>query len=454
MNACLLPPLTANASLGELLLYDAQVHPQMIGRTVASQFDQRPALPGVIVVEDSKVLGVISRRNFHHHLSHPYGQEIHLQRAVSIFLEIHPKSTLVLQLPESTRIENAVQQGLQRLGEQVFEPIVVTFESQLLPKFRYHFLLDFQVLLLAQSKILSALNTEARAQQKQLEREQQKVRNYMALLQQQQSHIYHRNQLLEAQKQEMVKQSQNIEHLNRRFFHMGQLLAVEGKKAFQATFAGVNAICQNTNQVVDTGALLNTELEAIHATSQLIQQVSRQVRHLSVQAGILAHQSGIELNGFSHIATEISQLTVQTADAGRRLDLLANRFEERLAALMQSAQGGTVVARSLITEIEQAGIALNELEKLVQHNGDIHLPPAVPVSDVISLESARQMLKLLKKLSSAEETLSDLFQLVDQRREPEEVQGRSQTCQHYQISARPVCTLMQPDRVCKGNPST
>jgi methyl-accepting chemotaxis protein len=405
-----LSSLHPNSGIGELTLSDFRIGPNTLGKVVSEQFEQRPNLSGVLVMQTENVWGVISRRRFYERLSQPYSLEIFMRRPIQVFLELHQQEKTPLHLPYSETIASAVRQGLSRDSRDVFEPIVVVFEDPEVEGLQSYFLLDFETLLLAQSHILTLVNQESQQQRRNIEQEKQKVNEYANLLETQQSIIQQRNRALEQQQRQLMNQSQQIESLNRRFMQIGKVLSLEGKKAFQATFAGVNAICQNTNQVVEIGQLLGGELKTIHKTSQLIEQVSRQVRHLSVQASIVANRDSSELSGFSHIASEIAKLVSRTFEAGRQMNLIADRFEDRIEHLTESAQVGTSVARSLVLEIEQAAIALNELDSLVQHQDNVKKGQLQAVGGIPD-----EATTLLHKLETAEKTLANIREMINPR---------------------------------------
>ncbi len=440
-NHNVLPIITPQTTLGDLPLHDFQVSPQTTGQVIAQQFEQRSNLPGVIVADDLKMLGVISRRRFHERMSMPYAQEIFLKRPIQILLnmEVSKYQTQVLELSDSEEINSAVQAALSRPHEDAYEPIIVVFQDQSLPEFRVHFLLDLQTLLLAQSQMLTAVNqkmqrqqAELEQQQKRVEEERRKVSEYTQLLEKHQSVIQERNLLLETQQIELLEQAREIAQFNKRFMRIGRLLSSEGRKAFQATFSGVNAICHNTNQVVEVGQLLSGELHTVHDTSQLISKVSQQVRHLSVQAAIVANQIGREMAGFSHITAEIGKLVSQTLEAGRQIDRVASRFQVRIQELTESADAGTTVAQSLLGKIQQAQEALAELERLVQPRQDL-LSQRIPLglshlqaqngegdeATNLLLPSEEQVTEaaqaLVQKISMAEATVADLEDLLHRR---------------------------------------
>jgi hypothetical protein len=412
---------TSRPTLGDLPLHDFQVNLHTSGLVVAQQFEQRPDLPGVVIMSDTKLVGVISRRRFHEQMSKPT-QQLLLEKPIQGMLEIelkrHRGRSLVLL--DTEPIDLSARTALNRPATDAYEPIVVMFQDQSLPTMQAYFLLDVYTLLQAQAQILMAMNQEMRHQQAALEEQQrqvqvgqQKVADYTRLLEAHQQVIQERNLLLETQQMEILEQARDIAQFNRRFLRIGQLLSAEGQQIFQSTFAGVNAICHNTTQIVGIGRSLSEDLTIIQETSQLIAKVSQQVRHLSVQAAIVANHVGVEMAGFSHITAEIGKLVNQTLDAGRQMDRLASRFRNRVQALTESAESGTTVAQGLLKKIEQAQMALAELEMLVQGPMDPTATAEAGHPRSPNVQEAAQA--LIQKIATAEATIADLEQLLHRR---------------------------------------
>ncbi|MGK7890749.1 MAG: hypothetical protein AB4042_15565 [Leptolyngbyaceae cyanobacterium] len=409
----LVPNLTSQSTLEELWLSEYQVDPDTLGDVIVSQFEQQPELPGVLILDPAgDLMGMVSRHQLYHELSQPFALELFLKRPIQTFLEVNPRCSEPLILNYDERIDVAVRLSLERPPDEMLEPIVVEFQHPQLPDMHSHFLLDCHTLLVAHSQILDVVNNQMQQQAALLEQERRKVQTYANQLESQQTEIQERNLLLEQQKQQLLDQSEEIQVLNQRFLYVGKVLSREGKKAFQATFAGVNAICQNTDQIASIGKMLEVELETIDAASSLIEKVSRQVRQLSIQAAIAINkQKGYEVSGFGYIVKEIGHLINQTREAGRQMRALADRFRERVDVFTHSAQSGTSVARSLMGEIEQAAIALSALERLVQDN-EASLS-GIP-DDRSLVVRAKEMEQLRQKLERAEGALANLRQTMVQ----------------------------------------
>ncbi|MDJ1182523.1 hypothetical protein [Roseofilum casamattae] len=377
--------LNVESCLLDLNLQDFQVSPTTLTQVVLNQFDQRPDLAGVIIANPQRFVGTISRRLFYEHLSESLSLEKLLKNPIQYFFNEMRIKGKPLQLSYLEKIGTAVSLALARDRQMVYEPIVVTFAEAAVPGICAYFLLDFQTLILAQSKILSDLNLDIEQKQMEsqqntlkLERQNQKVEAYARLLEDQLATIHERNQLLEFQQKELVRKNEEVAEFNHRFIEIGRILSQSGKRAFRATFSGVNVICSQTDKIVETGDLLEEELKTIDDTSKLIERVSQQVRHLAVQLAIIANQMSSEMRGFSSISSEISQLVTQTFEAGQQMKRVSNRFRQRIQDFTEYAQTGNQVATSLVDKIERAQTALGDLEVLVKFQANKSTPQLPP----------------------------------------------------------------------------
>jgi len=158
--------LSLESTIQELYLYDSQIESSQLGKEIAQIFQINPLLPGVILVEQGKFTGMISRRRFLEQMSRPYGLELFLKRPLYSLYRF--ASAEVLKLKGDTQIVEAARRSLQRSAELLYEPIVVEGETG------KYYLLDAHQLLIAQSKIhelaTQLLNEQTEAQLMQTEK--------------------------------------------------------------------------------------------------------------------------------------------------------------------------------------------------------------------------------------------------------------------------------------------
>lgn len=142
--------LTLDSTLADLPTHSFQVNSNTLGHLVALRFEEHLTLPGVIVVNEGKILGAISRRKFLERVGRQYGVEVYLRRPIQVMLQ--SLKTKMLKLPSQCTIQEAAQIALRRPSHLFYEPVIIQFPS------REVRILDAYVLLLAQSQLLSLVS--------------------------------------------------------------------------------------------------------------------------------------------------------------------------------------------------------------------------------------------------------------------------------------------------------
>ncbi|MBD2196147.1 MULTISPECIES: sensor histidine kinase [Calothrix] len=115
--------LGLDSTLEELSMYDFQVEISCTAMEVARIFEKYPLLPGAILREQGKYIGMISRRRLLEFWIRPYGKELFFHEPLSMLYSY--AKTSILQLPQTTPILTAMQLTLRRSPELVAEPVVV-----------------------------------------------------------------------------------------------------------------------------------------------------------------------------------------------------------------------------------------------------------------------------------------------------------------------------------------
>ena len=118
--------LSLESPLQDLRLYTFQVETSCLGAEIAQVFEKNPLLPGVILLEQGKFVGMISRQQFLEYLLRPQGLDLFLNQPLTVLYSYARSQSLVL--PANTPIVAAAQQALRRSRELLGEPIVVYTE--------------------------------------------------------------------------------------------------------------------------------------------------------------------------------------------------------------------------------------------------------------------------------------------------------------------------------------
>jgi signal transduction histidine kinase len=119
--------LHLDSTLSDLTLHQFQVEAVHLGREVAHIFERYPLLPGVVVLEQSRLLGMISRQRLLELLIRPHGTDLFLSQPLSDLYSYTRSNSLIL--PETTPIRIAAQLALRRSPDRQGEPIVVQTQA-------------------------------------------------------------------------------------------------------------------------------------------------------------------------------------------------------------------------------------------------------------------------------------------------------------------------------------
>ncbi len=136
--------------IGDLPLSDYVVSYNTPVEQTAKHLQANPLIPGAIIMQGSRLLGVVSRHKMFERLGRRYGVELFLGKPISdLLLELRSD---VFSLKSQMHINTAAKLALSRNQDGTYDPIIVEFEDGNFA------LLDMYVLLLSQSQLLSNLN--------------------------------------------------------------------------------------------------------------------------------------------------------------------------------------------------------------------------------------------------------------------------------------------------------
>jgi len=144
---------TVHSTLEELSGYSVTLDSRTTGGDLGTLLTAQPDLPGVILLEGGKLLGVISQSHYYKCVSRAFGREIFQGRPATLMLEETKDRPLVLS--SGCGIQHAVEECLSRPTHLVYEPFVVHEKAS-----NEYRICSFQVLLLASSQIAALRNDQ------------------------------------------------------------------------------------------------------------------------------------------------------------------------------------------------------------------------------------------------------------------------------------------------------
>jgi hypothetical protein len=136
--------------IGDLPLSNYVVPYDTPAEKVANYLQVNTLIPGALVTNGNRLLGVVPRHRMFERLGRRYGVELFLSKPVGdLLLELHCD---VFSLKSQLHINIAAKLALSRPQDRTYDPIIVEYEDGSMA------LLDMYVLLLSQSQLLSNLN--------------------------------------------------------------------------------------------------------------------------------------------------------------------------------------------------------------------------------------------------------------------------------------------------------
>ncbi len=115
--------LSLDSALCDLPSIESSTGVDATGEMVMHIFEQNPANPGVIVLDGSSIVGMISREAFFEKTGKRFGVEIFLCRPISTMLEQFSSRPLVLA--EDEKISHAIHEALKRDSRAVYDPLII-----------------------------------------------------------------------------------------------------------------------------------------------------------------------------------------------------------------------------------------------------------------------------------------------------------------------------------------
>jgi hypothetical protein len=114
--------LDLDATLADIPGYTVALHPDYDGQHAFDVFVSQTTLPGILVQDHDKLLGMISRRIFFERTGKRFGTEVYLKRSLGFFITQDIPAPLVMS--SKKRLSEAARNVLARAEADVYEPIV------------------------------------------------------------------------------------------------------------------------------------------------------------------------------------------------------------------------------------------------------------------------------------------------------------------------------------------
>lgn len=137
--------------------------------------------------------------------------------------------------------------------------------------------------------------------------------------------------------------------------------AETGQQAVQATIEGIKEIRRFGQLTADSITSLDQSVKDIGMILSVISDVTEEARLLSLNASIIAAQSGEHGKGFAVVANEIRTLAERTSHSTDEIEQVIGRVEEEMRSVVQANTRAEQKIEEGESLSQQAGMALNEI---------------------------------------------------------------------------------------------
>ncbi len=115
--------LDLDSNLNELSLSWCQLDTRACGEELHRIFEVNPMLPGITLVDEGELIGLMPRGTFQKQMALPYGTALYMTRPI-VAMDFQTRAQLLL-LASSTPISQALQLAMARPPQEYHDPIVV-----------------------------------------------------------------------------------------------------------------------------------------------------------------------------------------------------------------------------------------------------------------------------------------------------------------------------------------
>ncbi len=343
----------------------------MLGQYVVHQFQQVPTLPGVIIREGNRAIGLMSRAKLLEYLYwHPAPADL-LKRPVEAILEgmTQTEAAGFLILPNTCLVQTGAIAAAERSQATVSDPIIVTFPDQ------SDRLLNLQDLVLAHAQILKLYHQSNLHQRQQLRSAHQTLQQAQTKIEQtrqdfsahhlaQQRLLQHHQNLSEQHQSKLTQQIERMEEIKQRQQQIEQFFSEKGVQYIQSALETSQDLFKKTLKIGMMNQVLGKELATVEKAAQLTKQIGRQVQFLGLRAAILANRAGSDREGFSQVTADIQRLSSQARETAQSMEELVVWLKSCLTDLEITWQEGTNAAKALTQQAWQLKHGLRELSLL------------------------------------------------------------------------------------------
>ncbi|MES9860540.1 MAG: methyl-accepting chemotaxis protein [Candidatus Thiodiazotropha sp. LLP2] len=164
--------------------------------------------------------------------------------------------------------------------------------------------------------------------------------------------------------------------------------AKDGSRVVEKTLQSIETLSQGVEQASVEMKELEEETAQVGVVVSVIKGIAEQTNLLALNAAIEAARAGEMGRGFAVVADEVRTLASRTQASTREINDIIERLQEGARKTASNMEGRRDDATETLDQASQAGIALNEITKVVAGIRDmnVEIASAAEEQEAVSLE--------------------------------------------------------------------
>jgi methyl-accepting chemotaxis protein len=176
-------------------------------------------------------------------------------------------------------------------------------------------------------------------------------------------------------------------------------ISANGTRIMQSTVVGINQLAEEIGNAADVVQKLEVESQNIGTVLSVIQGIAEQTNLLALNAAIEAARAGEQGRGFAVVADEVRTLAQKTQDSTTEIQDIIDNIQKGAQAAVSAMSNGTERTSSSVSQVNEAGSALEKINGQVMRIHDMNMQIAA---------ASEEQTQVIEEISSNVREIADL----------------------------------------------